>query len=275
MAKHIPIAEIADWLHPATSEWKALVLLNAYFDESGTHAASTITAIAGYVASKDVWSALERQWTNEIGLFADKGVSAFHMHDAILGEGEYAHVEHFHRMAHIKRLSELLRDSDIHAIGVWVDNNDWDAVVTDPKFLSAFPTPYDLCFEHIVRWLRGWSKQRAGGEHIVPMFAYHPEYSPRTSRLYGAQNWYRDVLGAIAFDYPARVPALQTADFVAHQLRYDAHHISYDELTLANMGATRAFANATAKNGTSMFRGYDAGALPGAVKRFSETGRIL
>lgn len=253
-----------------------MALLEAYFDESGVpHTNSTITAIAGYVATEATWRALETLWRAEIEILKDKSVSCFHMHDAIVGKGEYAHVENFHRMAHIKRLSEILRDADVHAIGVWVDNNDWDAVVTDPKFLAAFPTPYYLCFEHIVRWLRGWAKQAAGEERVAPMFAYHEEYSPRTTSVYGAQTWYSDVLGPIAFGRPVQVPPLQTADFIAHQLRQHAHHISYDELTLANMGVTVAFANATANNGTGMFRGYDAGALPGAIKRLNETGRIL
>ena len=250
-------------------------MFKAYFDESGTHSASNITSIAGYVASKDVWVELEKAWQGEIGLLADKGVKTFHMTDAILGNGEYALVDEFHRMAHIKRLSVLLRDADIHAIGVWADNNAWDAFVQDAAFLRAFPSPYDLCFEHIVRWLRGWSKRNAGGEPVAPMFAWHPEYSRRTSALYGAQSWYRDVLGALAFDYPARVPALQTADFVANQVRHDADRVQYDEITIANMGVTLAFENATAKNGMHMIRGYhNESALLGTIKRFNETGQI-
>jgi hypothetical protein len=262
----VSIIEVADWLHPASARWRAIGLFRAYFDESGTSGGSTITAIAGYVATKDAWASVEKLWREELALLAERGVKTFHMHECIVGEGEYALVEEFHRLAHIKRLSEILRDADIHAIGVWVDNADWAEVVKDDSFLTTFPTPYDLCFEHTVRWLRGWSKKRADGELVAPMFAYHPEYSPRTVRVYGSQDWYQDALGPLAFDFPKRVIPLQTADFIVNQTRYDAHHIGYDELT---------FSNATAKNGAHMIRGYTEQGLSSAMKRFAKNGTIF
>lgn len=252
-----------------------MALLRAYFDESGTHGGeSMITAIGGYVATKQTWMDLETAWRAELGLLADRGVRTFHMCDAIAGTEEYKRVDAFHRAAHIKRVSELLRDADVQAIGVWVDNGAWADVVEDATFMKAFPKPYNLCFEHAVRALREWARRHASGEKVVPMFAYTSEYSPTTTALYGAQDWYRDVLGALSFDSPANVVPLQAADFIAHQIRQDAHHIGYDELTLQTMGMTVALQNATARNGTTMVRGYDANALRLTINRFKASGTI-
>lgn len=250
-----------------------MVLLKAFFDESGTHGESAITAIGGYVATADTWIALEAHWRAELALLADKGVKTFHMCEAISGTDEYKRVDEFHRAAHIKRMSEILRDADVQAVGVWVENSGWSEI-SDAEFLHAFPKPYHLCFDHVVRFLRDWSKRHVGGEKVVPMFAYTSEYSPAVWAVYGAQTWYRDVLGALSFDHPSNVVPLQTADFVAHQIRQDAHHVNYDELTLENIGMTLALQNATAENGTSMVRGYDRVALHETVQRFKASGKI-
>ena len=74
MRGHVPIAEIADWLHPAPVRFKAMALLKAYFDESGTHAESPVTAIAGFVGTKDAWRSVEADMLAALKLFEDKGV---------------------------------------------------------------------------------------------------------------------------------------------------------------------------------------------------------
>ena len=252
-----------------------MALLEAYFDESGTHAGSPITAIAGYVSTKDGWNDLERLWLEELKLPSNQGLKVIHLHHALVGKDKgYERITEPNRVAHVRRVSEILKASDIKAIGVWVDTADWSAV-TDAAFLSSFPTPYDLCFEHIVHFLRRWSIENTGGELVSPVFGWTNEFAPRTAARYGAQTWYRDVLGRFAFDYPDRTIPLQAADFVAHQIRADADRSQYEVKTLDNIGMNVALANATERHGVDMFRGYDANALAGAVRRFTLTGKIL
>lgn len=273
--RHIPIAQIADRLHPRTNVVKAMALLEAYFDESGINGPS-ITAIAGYVASRDAWGLLETLWQEELDtpVLSDNGVRIFHMNHAIVGRGEYENVPHPDRMSHILRSSEILRDADIQAVGIWVDNNDWRATVSDAAFLTAFPDPYAFCFDRVVKLLREWALRHAGGELVSPMFGLHQKYSPRALARYDAQTWYRDALASLAFDYPERIIPLQAADFVAHQVRHDAHHLGYEELTLANIDFTLWFANATAKNGVDLILGYGSAQLANAVRKFNESGKV-
>ena len=106
------------------------------------------------------------------------------------------------------------------------------------------------------------------------MFAFHNEFTPRMSeigRLYGAHDWYKDVLGALAFDYPERVAPLQAADLLAHQMRWDAEKRIYGPFTLANMGPTRAVMNAT--GGRFIFGNLlEKDGLLKTMKRFKEAG---
>ncbi len=255
-----------------------MFMLNAYFDESGIDTKSLITVLAGYVATKEVWVAVEAKWQAELAIYSDKGVRTFHMTNCIAQTGEFAGLDTFFSRALIYSLSEILRDHDVQAIWSMVINEDWTAAVTDVGFLARFPKPLDLCFEHVVQQLWGWSSKKAAGELVVPMFAYQPEYHARMSeigRVYGAQDWYRRVLGPIAFGFPSQNVPLQTADFVAHQINKEWEHREYDELTLQNMGRTLALSNATAFNGMHVGGGFDARALLLTIDRFKKTGSII
>jgi hypothetical protein len=93
-------------------------------------------------------------------------------------------------------------------------------------------------------------------------------------RVYRASNWYGEVPGPTAFDHPWQLIPLQTADFVALQIRADFEHIEYDQLTLANIGPTIALQNATAFNGMDVGGGFDARALQATVERFKKIEEI-
>jgi hypothetical protein len=274
----VPIGQIADWLHRSAAQRKALVLMEAYFDESGTHGEALITSLAGYVATKEVWKSLEGQWEDELRVYAHKGVETFHMTHCIMQEGEFAALDRFFSRALIMKLSEVLARHDIQPIWSMVVNEDWDKVVTDQEFLARFPKPLDLCFEHVVLTLHSWAKRRAGGELVAPMFSYQPEYYARMAeigRVYGSQGWYRTVLGPIAFGFPSQVVPLQAADFVSHQVNSRWEHIEYGDLKLENMGPTVALQNATAFNGMHVGGGFDRKSLRLVVERFKKTGKIV
>src|SRR5262245_36059311 len=116
-----------------------MACMRAYFDESGTHDEARVTAIAGYVGSKDVWTVVETAWRGALALYADKGVKTFHMKDCVAGKGEFQRLDTFFRMALITQLSNILKENDIQAIWSAVIVEDWHAVVDDPIFLARFP----------------------------------------------------------------------------------------------------------------------------------------
>jgi hypothetical protein len=202
----IPVWQLANWLHRSAGTHKALAMLEAYFDESGTEGEATIAAIAGYVASAEEWRNIEKPWQCKLNLLSEWSVKTFHMTDCISGTGEYERVPFHIRKAHLSGQSLILRNAEIQPIWSWIIVEDWHDVITDKAFLARFPKPLDLCFDFIVRKLRAWAARKANGELVVPMFAHTDEYYNKWSAVghsYSSQDGYRDVLGPIVFGYPS------------------------------------------------------------------------
>jgi len=252
-----------------------MALLRAYFDESGTHGEAAVTVIAGFVGTKKAWEGVESGWAGELALYADRGVKTFHMADLLAQSGEFARIDRPHLNGILTQLSKLLGSSGLSPICSSVVNEDWDAVVSEPAFLARFPKPFDLCFEDVVRQLWIWAARNTRSELVAPMFAYQNEYHQRMGeigRLYGSQDWYRKVLGPIAFDFPDRVIPLQAADFLAHQMNWSLERREYGPVTLAEGDQTIALSNATPRGTDGHI--LDADSLRVCVKNFVETGEI-
>jgi hypothetical protein len=257
-------------------------MLEAYLDESWTEPKQRgVTAIAGYVASRDVWVSVERPWADHLGLYADKGVKTFHAADCCgdIGYGEFARVDTFHRMSILTNLSGLLEKADVQPIWSTVYTEDWNAVVTDNKFLAKFSDPFHLCFEHVVRQLANWARRKANGEIVAPMFACQDQYQPWMTlalQAYGQFDWYKSVLGPIAFGYPSQIIPLQAADLLAHEISWNWDRLRYTmPKTLADAGVRRLLAKATAFNGLRKGGCFDARALKAAIERYNKTGEVI
>jgi hypothetical protein len=275
----VSIHGIADWLHPAAGVHKALAMLQAYFDESWTQPQNQgVAAIAGYVATKDVWAAIEKPWADQLKLYEAQGLKTFHAAHCCgdIGYEEFALIDTFHRMSILSNLSGLLENADVQPIWSAVYTEDWNDTVTDPDFLARFPDPFCLCFEHVTWQLANWTRRKANGERVAPMFARQKQYEPWMSLALDGHGKHSDVLGSIAFGYPSQVVPLQAADLLAHEISWEWDRAGYNPpKTLAEFGIRLLLHKATAYNGMHEGGCFDASSLVSAIDRFKRTGSVL
>src|SRR5437868_5022689 len=82
-----------------------MVMLTAYFDESGTDGRSPIVAVGGHLSTVERWEAFQLEWK---GFLQNNGVQTFHATDLIHGYGEFTKDRGWNK----KRAESALRIAD-------------------------------------------------------------------------------------------------------------------------------------------------------------------
>jgi hypothetical protein len=206
-----------------------LALLEAFFDESGTHGNSRTVVIAGYVATETDWDKVQKRW--EVVLKCH-GIEVFHATDFFAQCGEFASMKLEERESLITGLVEAIRSGELHTITASADAYAYSRV-TSPRFRAVFPKAYDLCFNDIIRGIDLWSNQEADGEEVGLVFSASDEYDAHNRETFAIWKRYGGLktIGALRFNRPSRVPALQCADLLANRL-----YRNWDSLQMNQFG---------------------------------------
>jgi hypothetical protein len=91
-----------------------LVLLNGYFDESGTHDASRTISVAGYLSTPDRWCNFDKAWKAALD---DFDLDFFHMTDFVARKGDYENWSDEVRGERIARLIKIINDHAMASVG--------------------------------------------------------------------------------------------------------------------------------------------------------------
>lgn len=279
MNAHVPIREMADFLHSRSNRWKVLALLRAYFDESWFNRSGQITALAGFVADAASWDAFEADWIATWEPFQTQfGIYTFHMTDCRNGTEKFQRIEQHWRFHIINAMSQVIGRHKPQPIWSAVIDDDWHKVVGNaPDFLARYPKPLDLCFDHVVRQMAQWTARHDFDGGVAPMFAEQTEFQPRMIEAYEAWRkhpQFGQFLRPVAFASPSQVKPLQSADMLAYGMGLDNMDNSepLEPWTLANLGTRRFLHNATEHTGLTVGGCYGEAALRNALISFRETG---
>lgn len=194
-------------------------MLRAYFDESGTHGNDTPgTVIAGFVGAATDWDTVEAQWSARL---AEDGLSEFHYVAFENRTGPWASMERWQRDPILADLAAILAASNLFPVsfgykGPWRPNIAKHPLWKPERYATAYP----WCFERAMNLLTECSRDNFGSEPISVVFALHNKYSASAFTEFCLQkgNEFWSELGAIDFDSPSSLPALQTADALAYEM---------------------------------------------------------
>ena len=208
MSAFVPLRAITSGAAPF------VLVLKAFFDDSGTHVGSPVTVMGGLIAHEDEWAALEPEWAT---VRDDLGIRMMHMSACEAPYKEFRGWSRDRRDIAINRFRSVLIKRDALMLVSAVSQASWDAAASKSILTELFPTPLDWCFNDCMQRALRWGR-KSGPESVVVTFDCREE-SLRTwrPRAEGYERLYPRKVAGFAFSSMEKVLPLQAADMVAYE----------------------------------------------------------
>lgn len=200
----------------------------AYFDEGGhpSDAYALAFSMGGCIATCEQWLALDSQWRS---VLADANLTCFHMADLAHFRGQFEGWTEEQRRTMLNRLLDIMEQNEVRKVG-------WARRLEPGQPRPSLEDIYNEAYRTSILY----AEHEAHGEEIHFIFSEHAEVSPWVyqHRHEAVRRAYAESrrLGAMAFGNPRDLPALQTADLLAYELRDHAgepHRLRYPMRRLA------------------------------------------
>jgi Protein of unknown function (DUF3800) len=201
--------------------------MEAFLDESGTHAGSKIIALAGYVISAEALPRLQHSWLNAL---EGHSLEELHMKDFVPPHGKHSQWNEEKKRGLLKTLIGLIHEHSLVGIGAAVEIDEFIATTqafAHSKSPDIVESPYEWCFRHCATQAAAWvdKAERPGlisytldeGCSTRGRIYAHHELSREDRSL---RDKYR--LGPMSFADSKRNPALQCADLLAYEMYKEA-----------------------------------------------------
>jgi len=196
-------------------------MLEAYFDESGTHQGSLVTAIGGCVAREEQWAVFAPEWRQ---VLEDFKIPFFHSTDLANSRKQFVGWDDVKKCSLITELSRVMASYAKTAIAGLVVVNDYSTVPEWARKTAAFGNEYNFCFQMCVGltmdWIDRLNPPMPEGDQVAFTFDQLPKGEAITRDAYFHIKKFRDPgdrMGALAFADSKRLLPLQAADFIAYE----------------------------------------------------------
>lgn len=207
-------------------------MLYAYFDESGTHAARTIT-LGGFMGPEKRWRRFERKWSAEL---ESERITACHMTDLESLYGEFKGWDKIRAVNFQKRLLSIIKEDAAHGISCGLVRADYEALVSkdaDPELPKKVGTHYGICAAGCIALASRWREKKFPGEPIAFVFEDGVRTGEVTDWLERTKKKGDLRIDSISFKSRRSTPPLQAADIHA----YEAWKFMQDQIAVAGAPA--------------------------------------
>lgn len=189
----------------------------AYFDESGIHAGSEITVLAGFLADDAVWPNFDAKWC---AILQEFELSQFHSVDCEHGQGEFCgrHPEPIRKFI-LMEFARLIASSDLTIIASAFVIDDW-RMPSEHPLSQRFPSAYMFCFEFCMQKLSRWTKQDPARAKVNVVFAEQRQYESRALEMHGhyaRSDYFGGGLGLAKYAPMKGCAGLQAADILCNE----------------------------------------------------------
>jgi hypothetical protein len=200
-----------------------VVILTAYFDDSGTHAGSDAVAVAGYISTPDQWIRFETQWRAAL---ENLGLPMFHMTSFANGVGPYRQWSEPQRRIRLGRLIDIIHANVLGSFGVVVPTEPFNRLFSARAKAhcgGAYGLAATVNFLEVARIVKGIDEAQAwdawiayvfesgttGAGQILKVFQYNEQDTKEKEKLR---------LLSLRFENKREFVPLQAADILAYEL---------------------------------------------------------
>ena len=174
-------------------------MLRAFFDESGIHAGSPVTFVAGFIGSSEEWAEVRAKWQSVMN-------------------GEVFHYKNMRADERLDQLADILATSRLQVVSAGF-SGDWkQAISHKPDWKRRFPSCYHFVFEACIEQMERWTTKLWQGQSIALVFSQQHEYAKRAEEVWRTfrGNGYWKNFVSFSYDHPD-LPELQAADMVTYE----------------------------------------------------------
>ena len=209
-------SELASIFLPA-SDGGVLVMLRAYFDDSGSHADSEIVTIGGMIGTKAQWDQVDTQWKALLAapLPGKPPLRMFHLSPCNAQDGEFASYSHAECDAVTHDFRNILIRAGVISTASSIDKKAWEELVAG-EARQWLGDALDVCVENCLTEALKIAGAHPEGDQIAVVF----DRGIWTQRLKDVTEGYTLPLGrprvvTVAFSSVEEVRPLQGADITA------------------------------------------------------------
>jgi hypothetical protein len=125
-----------------------LMVLQGFYDDSGSDAASSVYMLGGIISSVERWKRFSDEWNG--ALEKDPGIRYLKMSEANSLEGQFSGWPAALRDQKVYLLSEIVEKHALITVESYLYREKFDKYIKGKTPLRIFNDPYFLCFYHIV-----------------------------------------------------------------------------------------------------------------------------
>jgi hypothetical protein len=225
MSAYVPIRELVKGGSLPTGVREGfLIMLRAYFDDSGTHSSSEVVVIGGLVGTCAQWDGFEAQWAAKLAepLPGKPPLSSFHLSACNACDDEFTGYSRAESDAVIHDFRQIIIDAAVIATAFGADRRAWDEFIVGPAS-ERFGDPVSACVERCLAECFAIASPHPEGERIAVWF----DWGIKSNRLQEiaarfALPLMRPRIVSVNFAHVIDVLPLQGADIVATESYWHA-----------------------------------------------------
>lgn len=182
-----PSADFADWLKViffGREGW--LMVLDGFFDETGTHKGSPVTCVGGYLFTPEQAVTLSQKWTAALNRPDLPPNYPFSMHECMVGRGPFASdawATREKREAFVMTLVEAISDTATLGVIAGVHQGVFDAFFAETNLAERLGSRYTLCLFGVLDSLSQHLDSQADARPIEYVFESGCPYQVEASSV--------------------------------------------------------------------------------------------